>query len=603
MPRPAPIALVLDETAATVEHQHGREAWWLYATEVLDHLRLPYDVTSTGALDLLDTGTAVLIFARPPQLDPTGVAVVTAWTERGGTILACGGPGDLAGLVGIFAAGPVVDGHVEIAGDAVAAPPDVPLRAFGGVELAGDAAAAKTLAAWLRDDGSTSPAITRREVGRGTVVVCGVDVWQSIVRIQQGFPIERDGEPAPDGSCPVDDGILKCDDGMPLSYERDRALPPGEPGVGDRPFPHEYPPPAAAPIFHRPHADLWRRVVFGLILDGAAHGRTVLPWLSYWPAGVPAVAHMSHDSDGNVSEYAATALEVFDEIDVRVTWCHCYPGGYDPEIVQEIGRRGHEQALHYNAMGDADIASWGWPQVRAQYAWVQALTGKDRIVSNKNHYTRWEGWHEFFSWCERLGIEIDESRGPSKQGNVGFTFGSCHLWFPLSDASEGNRRLDVLELPLHTQDLAWAGHEANRDVILDQALAEHGVAHFLFHSTHLHLRPLTRRACVRVAAEARRRGMQWWTAEQLNSWERARRGVRLSVTENADDTIRVTVDAATELAGAAILLSVPDMEGGPRYTLVGGEGSTAVVERHGRAFLQIGADLPVGESTFTLLAQ
>ncbi|HZC25751.1 MAG TPA: hypothetical protein VE287_01935, partial [Actinopolymorphaceae bacterium] len=416
MQLPAPIALVLDETAAAAEHQHGRDAWWLYATEVFDHLRFPYDLADADALDQLDARTGVLVFARPPRLDTAGVAAVRTWTERGGAVLACGGPGDLAGLVAISAGAPVVDGHVEIVGDAVPAPPDVPLRAFGGVELDG---AGKVLATWTDEDGSGSPAIVRRDVGRGTVVVCGVDVWQSIVRIQQGFRVERDGEPAPDGSCPVDDGILKCDDGMPLSYDRDRALPPGEAGIGDEPFPHRYPPPAAAPIFHRPHADLWRRVVFGLVLDAAAHAKAVLPWLSYWPTGVPAVAHMSHDSDGNVSEYAATALEVFDEIDVRVTWCHCYPGGYTPEIVQEIGRRGHEQALHYNAMEDADIASWGWPQMRAQYAWAQALTGRERIVSNKNHYTRWEGWHEFFSWCERLGIEIDESRGPSKQGNVG----------------------------------------------------------------------------------------------------------------------------------------------------------------------------------------
>ena len=374
-------------------------------------------------------------------------------------------------------------------------------------------------------------------------------------------------------------------------------MPPGEPGVADGPFPHVYPPPAAAPIFHRPQADLWRRVFLSLLLDAADAAGIVVPWLHYWPAGVPAVAHMSHDSDGNVSEYAATALEVFDEIDVRVTWCHCYPGGYDPATVQQIADRGHEQALHYNAMGDADIASWGWPQVRAQYAWAQALTGRERIVSNKNHYTRWEGWAEFFGWCERLGIEIDQSRGPSKQGNVGFMVGSCHLWFPIADATQGNRRIDVLELPLHTQDLAWAGHEANRDVILDQALAEHGVAHFLFHATHLHLRPPTRRACVRLAAEARRRGMVWWTSEQLNDWERRRRDVRLQVSAEPDGSLRVSVESSADLFGAGVLLAVP---AGTAYAVTTGDATLAWVERHGRKFLELTADLPAGTSTYTL---
>jgi hypothetical protein len=633
VPESTPITLILDDAATRSRHGRGQDAWWLYATEVLDHLRLPYDVIGPEAsASWADGRGGVLVFASPPEAGPDGRdggavrEAVAAWLERGGSVVACGGVGVLADLVGVRGGDAVAEGHVRFVKDALTAPPDVDLHAHGGHQLAD---VGEVLARWAGPgEGDDGPAaIVRRTVGNGTVTVCGVDLWQSIVRIQQGFRVDVDGPPAPDGSCPVDDGILKCDDGIGLSYDRDRALPPGEPGVAAGPFPHEYPPPAAAPIFHRPQADLWRRVFLGLVCDAADAAGVVLPWLHYWPSGVPAVAHMSHDSDGNVSEYAATALEVFDEIDVRVTWCHCYPGGYDPKIVQEIADRGHEQALHYNAMEDADIASWGWSQARAQYAWAQALTGRERIVSNKNHYTRWEGWHEFFGWCERLGIEIDQSRGPSKQGNVGFTFGSCHLWFPIADATERNRRIDVLELPLHTQDLAWAGHEANRDVILDQALAEHGVAHFLFHSTHLHLRPPTRRACARVAEEARQRGMPWWTSEQLNSWERSRRGVRLHAATEADRSVRVTVESSAGVRGAAVLLSLPAgaspagassagassvvdpsvgassagaSSTGVPYVVDAGEATVGVVERHGRSFVELTADLPAGTSTYTL---
>jgi hypothetical protein len=600
-PRPsAPIGLVLDDAAAQAAHRHERDAWWLYATEVLDHVRLPYDVYPRDNLRALDERTGVLVFACPPELDDAAVRTVTAWVERGGALLVCGGPGTLAELAGVTVGGEVADGHVDVVKGTLTEAPDAPLRAYGGVELTA-AKGGEVLATWA----SGAAAIVRRPVGRGVVVVCGADVWQSIVRIQQGFRIEQDGTPAADGSCPVDDGILKCDDGLPLSYELDRALPPGETGVpaggvAGGLFPHEYPPPAAAPIFHRPQADIWRRVFLTLVLDAAERCDVVLPWLFYWPAGIPAVAHMSHDSDGNVSEYAETALEVFDEIDVRVTWCHVYPGGYDPAIVAAIADRGHEQALHYNAMEDADIASWGWPQLRAQYAWAQALTGRERIVSNKNHYTRWEGWHEFFVWCERIGIEIDQSRGPSKQGDVGFPFGSCHLWFPIADASEANRRIDVLELPLHTQDLAWAGHEANRDVILDQVLAEHGVAHFLFHSPHLHLRPPTRAACVRLAAEARSRGMVWWTSEQLNSWERRRRGVKLDVTREPDGALRVTAETSEALEGAAVLLAVPGLSRDAAFTVETGAGTATVVIRHGRPFVELTTDLPTGRTSFAL---
>jgi hypothetical protein len=501
------IVVVLDEAEAAARHDKGENAWWLYCTEVLDHVRLPYEVVERDDVRArLAEGNVLAVFPR--------------------------------------------EGRV--------------------LSRAGE---------------TTFPA----------------DVWERIVTIQQGHPVEQDGPPAPDGSCPVDDGILKCDDGLALSYD-ERALPPGQVRV-EGVFPHVYPPRAAAPIFHRPTADLLRLEFLTAVFDAAATAGLALPWLHYWPAGVPAVAHMSHDSDGNVSEHAEAGLRVFDEAGVKVTWCHCYPGGYRPEVVAEIAARGHEQALHYNAMGDADIASWGWPQLRAQYAWVQALTGVEEIVSNKNHYTRWEGWDEFFLWCERVGIRIDQSRGPSKQGNVGFPFGSCHLWFPMAGPAERNRRIDVLELPLHTQDLAWASHESIRDVILDGVLEVHGVAHFLFHSAHLATKPYVAEACRQVAAEARRRGMPWWTSKQLNAWERARRGVRLTTLPGSSDgELRVEVTAQAAIDQAGVVLAWPGLTPDATFRVTEGKATARVVTRHGRHVLELAADLPAGVSRFTVAA-
>ncbi|HLT60771.1 MAG TPA: hypothetical protein VK020_06230, partial [Microlunatus sp.] len=319
-------------------------------------------------------------------------------------------------------------------------------------------------------------------------------------------------------------------------------------------------------------------------------------WLHYWPAGVPAMAHMSHDADGNVEEDGRAALDAFAEADVKVTWTQVFPGGYSPDLYAAITAAGHEHALHYNAMGDADLASWGWPQFRAQYAWAQAVAGTDDIVSNKNHYTRWEGWTEFYDWCERVGIKIDESRGPSKQGTVGFPFGTAHLSFPIGDVTVHNRRMDVLNLPLHTQDLAWAGHISCRDVILDGAEAVHGVAHFLFHGPHLRGKPPTRAACPEVARLARERGMEWWTARQLNDWERARRGVQLSITAD-DEGWLVRVHAEQPVRRAGVLLQLPGLDGDPGVP----EGtSVARVTRHGRTFHELTVDLPAGPSSYRL---
>ncbi|WP_129668873.1 hypothetical protein [Phytoactinopolyspora endophytica] len=584
------IAVVLDEVTTAPSRTDGTSAWWRYVTEVLDHLRLPYRQLAQVDTSATDDDVALLVLASTPGLDASTRSRIDEWVRAGGALLAIGDPGDLAEIAGVTPAGDVNEGHVRVhRNDMWTHVPDVPLHAIGGVRLR--PTAADVLASW--DDGAA--AVTSRRVGEGVVLCCGVDLWQSIVRIQQGHAVVHDGAPATDGSAPLDDGILKCEDGLALDFVKDRALPPGQPVRPDG-YEHVLPPPSGLPMFHRPQADLWRSVFLQILWSAAEQVELATAWLHYWPAGVSAVAHMSHDADQNVDEHARTALEVFAEADVTVTWCQLYPGGYEADTYAAVTEAGHEQALHYNAMHDADIAEWGWPQFRAQHAWAQAVTGTERIVSNKNHYTRWEGWTEFYEWCERLGIQIDQSRGPSKQGTIGFPFGTTHVSFPIGGADQGHRYYDVLNLPLHTQDLALAGHESVRDVIIDAALDQHGVAHFLFHGPHLHLRPATRKACLALADEARRRGMPWWTSARINAWERRRRGVELSVRPH-DEGWRIQSTAAQELPGAGILLALPERDG---YRLRDGQGTISPVRRHGREFLELAVDIPVGAASWTV---
>lgn len=568
-------------------HQASQDAWWVYLDEVLGHLRLPYRTISLSEAPVSD---GILIFATTAAADPG----LEQWVRDGGVLIQVGDPGPLSGLAGVSADGSVPEDHVVVAESAVwSSRPPVALHAVGGSRLTG--ADVEVLARW---ESSGEAAITLRRLGAGAVLTYGVDLWQSIVRIQQGYAVSADGEPAADGTAPIDDGVLKAEDGMTLSFERDRAMPPGEPELVE-PFEHTYPPPSAVPMFDQPQADWWCSLFAQSLWWGAEQAGAVVPWLGYWPAGVDAVAHMSHDSDGNEEDEGEAALAAFAEADVEVTWCHVFPGGYSAELHAAITAAGHENALHYNAMGDADLAVWGWPQMRAQYAWAQAVTGTgtEQIISNKNHYTRWEGWTEFYHWCERLGIQIDESRGPSKQGDVGFVFGAAHVSYPMGSVAEGNRLFDVLNLPLHTQDLAWAGHTAVRDVILDGAQAVHGVAHFLFHGPHLHKRPATRAACIELAAEARRRGMPWWTAGRINAWERSRRGVTLSV-EPVADGVLVSALATEPVPGAAVLLAVPG--GGFDPIVKEGEGTARTVIRHGRTFVELSADIVAGDNRWVI---
>ncbi|SDS75573.1 hypothetical protein [Microlunatus soli] len=590
---PARVGLFIDEAATGAAHQEGRDAWWLAAQEFLDHLRLDHRrFTTVTAADLQDCDVAVL--AGPARLDAAAVAAASGWVAAGGCLISDPHP-ELAELAGVRAGEPFADSQVEIGSQQrMSAAPPRPLHAVTGQTLTvPDGQPEIETIARLVDGAAV---ITRRATGAGAVIIFGVDLWQTVVSIQQGRFVAADGKPAADGTAPIDDDILKCEDGLVLDFEADRALPPGYPPLPSD-YTHSYPPPAAVPIFDQPQADQWWITLAQLIWTERDRRRTASAWLNYWPAGVAAIAHMSHDSDLNNPDEGQGALDAFAEAGVTVTWCQCFPGGYGPEIYTKITEAGHEHALHYNAMGDADLASWGWPQFRAQYAWAQAVTGSEKIIANKNHYTRWEGRTEFYHWCERVGIEIDESRGPSKQGSVGFTFGTAHVSFPMGDVDVANRPMNVLNLPLHTQDLAWAGHLSVRDPILDGAAAVHGIAHFLFHGPHLHGKPATRAACLELAELARQREMPWWTAGKINNWERGRRGVDLELVEIADGW-QLTVTARQPIEQAGVLLQLPT---GTEVTVEDSGATLTPVVRHGHDFVELAADLPAGTSTWRLV--
>lgn len=563
-----------------------------FASEFFEHTRLGCRrIRATELIDGLGEADVVVI-ASPVSLHGDSVGKLTAWVEAGGILMAMGGPGMLAAAAGAADGGRVVEGWVRIdAPRTWTSFFDVDLHAFGGCSLL-RTDDVSILGTWR--DGSA--AVTERELGAGRIIVIGADVWQSVGRILQGWRVTGPGHPAPDGSAPVGaDGVLRCDDGLALSFSEDRAMPDGSP-VEDT-HPQVFPPNGLVPLFHRPHADLWRELVLHLLADAVSARDLPLAWLHYWPAGVEAVAHVSHDADQNQDEHARLALDAFARADVHVTWCHCWPGGYSAEVVEAIGEAGHEQALHYNALDVMDGMPWGEAGFKEQKRWAERLTGVP-MISNKNHYTRWEGWTEFFEWCERAGITTDETRGASKAGSVGFPYGTSHVWFPVGP---DGRRYDVVEVPLHTQDVGWQSDEAVIPVIADQALAHHGVAHFLFHGANMYRTTRVSDAVVQLGDELRARQMPAWTAAELGSFERLRRGVHVSVIPEGDG-YAITVAADAALVGAGIDVQLP---GSRHWQVAESSAPTTLsdVKRHGRDVLEITVDLIDPVTTLRLAPQ
>jgi hypothetical protein len=274
----------------------------------------------------------------------------------------------------------------------------------------------------------------------------------------------------------------------------------------------------------------------------------MLPVLWYWPRGLKAIGHISHDTDGNDPQKATALLEVVNRCNVKSTWCTLYPGGYPKEFYRTLKKQNFEIALHYDARSGGAETSWSKENLILQHGWLMNEAGLRHITSNKNHYTRWEGRLDFLRWCEEIGIHCDQTRGPSKKGALGFPLGGSQPYFPLDDEAEPARLLRVLEVNMLTQDLVVVCPAEYGRQLVDSVIRHHGVAHFLFHPAHI-LKPGVGDVFRDLVEYGRAQGLEWWTNRQIYQWERLRRGVEAAF----DSRERFSLRTAEPLRQATLL--------------------------------------------------
>jgi len=385
------------------------------------------------------------------------------------------------------------------------------------------------------------PVLVERRVGRGMALLIAPDLLNSIVHIQQGIAVLRDGTPAFDGTMPINDGALKTDDGQVLDCDFDRVTP----GKGE------------APIFLYPVADELRLIIVRAIQHAAQAVDQPLAQIAPWPRALPAVGCISHDSDGNKPEQGLALLEQVKKARVRTTWCIMFPCAYPRSLYDAVRAADCEVALHYDAMKSSADHQWGFEQFIKQLRGLSENSGVKDLISNKNHYTRWEGRLDFFRWCEKAGLKADGTMGPSKRGGCGFPRGTCQPWRPLDDEVTPPRFLDVYEIPLITQDLNIHLPAKHAPTLLDQAVAYGGVAHFLFHPAHIG-KPGMADAFQTLIKEGRNRGMEWWTHAEVWRWEMARRDVRLAGATPDGARLRLKLSVGQPVKDATLIVREPD---------------------------------------------
>ncbi|RKY02609.1 hypothetical protein DRP77_07615 [Candidatus Poribacteria bacterium] len=489
----------------------------LYICEILAGMGLPFE--RVGRRSIGGPGKYVAVLAGDVGLEAEDRSRLREFVRGGGALLSIGSANGLEELFGVRGITSLGEAWLRPV-DPVFADLKSSLHVFGGIafNLSGGKALFEAADANGEPMGYAG-AINR--FGKGAAILIGADLPRSIVHIQQGLRIERDGEPAPDGSAPIDDGMLKTEDGLVLDWERDR-----DELEGVR-------------LFLRPIADELRIIIVKSILRLASLTGLPLPMIWRCPAGARGIGLISHDTDGNDPEKGRRILDVVRDLGLKTTWCVLYPGGYPPGLYGELKRCGMEIGLHFDAMTGDRFRRWSFESLDVQRQWLIDMTGVEPL-SNKNHYTRWEGRLEFFRWAEELGLRVDQSKGPSKRGTLGFVFGGSHPWRPIDDEGERPRLMDLIEINLFSQDMIFLGspqaspfHPAIVGSEVGRALMEEtarvgGVAHFLFHPAHID-RPGVREALRELVEHGRSIGLVWMRSDEIWRWERFKREVRQEI--------------------------------------------------------------------------
>ena len=149
--------------------------------------------------------------------------------------------------------------------------------------------------------------------------------------------------------------------------------------------------------------------------------------LWYWPRGLKAVAHMSHDSDGNDPGKASALLEVMNRCGIKSTWCMLYPGGYPREFYRTpdaTAVRGCS-ALRRHDRRRKDILVQGEFLAATQLVDERGGPGSHHNQQEPLHTIGKAGW-TWRAGAKRRASKPTKREGPSKKGTIGVPLGRVH---------------------------------------------------------------------------------------------------------------------------------------------------------------------------------
>lgn len=545
-----------------------------YCKEILQHSGLCFDEVARAQLPLLLPHQTLLITAGEGVIHEELANALMNFMEQGGVWIAIGCVYGKENLFGVQLATPPPQveqpfirlgaGYALFEGfETLFAHLKTPLRFFGGVAV--EATTAEPVAALLDCHQNPTPfcAVARQRWGKGEAILIAPNLGETLVRIQMGACVHEDGIAPSDGTAPLNDGVLRCEDGIMLDWRFDRS--PDLEGL---------------PLFQTPVTDHWREVLIRLVLQASQRAGLICPLIWHYPRHQTGAGVLTVETSSQLPDSDQACNRLLTLVGIKATWGVQHVA-QTQSFYRELQKRDNEIALIYEPADPQELMRYSSLQMQLDH--VRRFTSVRTVNAVQIQGLQWRGKLEFYEQCERVGLSIDINRGGYAPGAAGFAFGGCQPWRPLRrDGALSN--LYVLPL-LGYQIGSRLSMQTARDLV-DQAAEVYGVAHFTVNTEFTALEQQAD-TLLKLLAHARSRGLEWTTASELIAWEESRRQLRYRLAQSQNGLQMGLVSPKT-INNLSLLFLTPE----PMHFSTGvNELSPQTVERYGMSFQAIQVDV------------
>lgn len=468
--------------------------------------------------------THVCLIAGSGKLTPAQREGLRSWVEQGGHLVVSGSPMELEELLGLIPEGTKRRsvGYVTPVGKDRLWPDDAPkIKALG-------ISTVTAKGAHVVAECGGQPVVTRYRYGQGWATYVGIDLGLTSELMALGRSVECDAIGPDDPNVHLDDGVLRAEDGIALSFESDRT------SVGGHPA-----------FFGNAWVDLAREVWLRAVFEAIERSGRATPITWYWPNAAQGAASLTLDVRDNEVDRVVAMQRMLSMFGCNATWLVPMPG-YSTDVYRALRAMDHEVGLLFNV---DDPNGWHDDRLRIQFTNLIRLASWPHMGTIRVQHGQWKGWTHFYDVCEAAGGRVSVNKGGRQAATAGFAFGTCHPFHPVR--KDGRERL-VLEVPYQL----WSPGEAvSEDVAVDvinRVVARNGCLGFSLNPDSMN-DPAVSAAVRRVLMTCKEQRLVFMKSDDVAKFERGRRHLRMT-TKQLGESGWIQLGSEIEMNGLTVML-------------------------------------------------